>query len=472
MNDSTINQPLTNSDTSSSLPLSEREWDKLLRAIAKGRVIPVIGPELLCIPWEDHPAVRLYDLWGQTLARQQGIDAIPLPEETPLLYRIINQWILTYPLRRNSGDIEYDINDVICCEKWPVPEALRQLAGISDFPLYITTTIDHLMKTALQDARSVPLLQIIFKLRGDKTNNDLPADFVAGKQPALFHLFGATCLDPGGFAASEDALIEFSWDLIDQNYAPEHLYDFLRGKELLLIGCDFPDWLARFFIHTLTRKSDAQTSVSFVSNYRSNGLQEFLKRKGASAWPPMPPLTFVAELQRRWKQRQGVMATEQNQFRECKSGAVFISYAREDRTAALAIRAQLETCGIDTWMDESGLKPGVEFQHVIQENIEKASFFIAVISAALNFDGTDRRSRFVLEEWHWAEKVNNSRLKDDCFLQPLVVDNTPPGAKFIERPFRDLHWSVFRDNTLSPEFIDTLRKGIRRFRGNGMGVTA
>jgi hypothetical protein len=178
---------------------------------------------------------------------------------------------------------------------------------------------------------------------------------------------------------------------------------------------------------------------------------------------------FVRELHRRWRVRQGEEPTRAEQPKAIKYGSVFISYAAEDRVAAVAIREQLEAAGIDTWMDESSLEPGAEFGYVIRDNIARAGFFLAIISRALDLDYLNRPGRFVFKEWKWAEDVNQERRKSDNFLQPIVVDTTPPGAPFIDPPFRDLHWTSFQNGRLPPEFITHLIKGMRRFR-SGRGV--
>jgi hypothetical protein len=108
---------------------------------------------------------------------------------------------------------------------------------------------------------------------------------------------------------------------------------------------------------------------------------------------------------------------------------------------------------------------------VIRDNIRKASFFLAIISRALDLESSDRPGRFVLKEWKWAEDENLERPKDHSFLQPVVVDDTPPGAEFIDRPFRnDLHWTGLRDGKVPQELIDRLNRGIRRFRSNPPGA--
>lgn len=356
--------------------LPEREWDKLLSLMRKGELIPVIGPELMSVPRQPGAHESLYDRWGSALADQRGIPAPGGDGDTPLLYRVANQ--LSVDPDIPLGDLEYDINDLLCNNPWPLPEPLEQLAEITDFPLYLTTTVDHLLETALIQNRGEqwgPEI-IAFRRGGGASQTDLPADFKPGEHPTVFYFFGRSCTDRDAFAATEDSLIEFSWALIDHDYAPTRLYDYLRNKTLLLLGCNFPDWLERFFIHALTRKPESRIVVMYVSESRKAGLYDFLRRKREKARPPVAhsPVAFVAELHRRWRLGQGVRPRPA----ESKVGAVFISYAREDLAIAKAVRAQLEAAYIDTWMDESGLEPGEEFKPVIRENIEKASFLTGV----------------------------------------------------------------------------------------------
>jgi hypothetical protein len=437
-------------------------------------VIPVIGPDLLRIPWNNAPDAKLYELWGEELATLYDIDLRRDPSDIPLLYWVSDQLSLRSDIP--VGDLEYEFLNVVCNSKWLTPPSLLQLAEIKDIPLYISTTIDHLMEEALRVKRGSNH-HIAFCRTGGSTRNDMPIDFSPSSEPLLIQLFGASCIDPEAFAVTEDDLIEFSWSLIDHEYAPKNLYSYLSNRQLLLLGCDFPDWLDRFFIHALSHNQESQVQITFVSERCPKGLQEFLRRKKARPFIQCSPAAFVAELYQRWLKAEieEAKTTESTQsmggrsegipkLKPNKAGSVFISYARDDRAKAIAIRDQLEANYIDTWIDESDLEPGEAYDEAIYENIKNASFFIALISKSLNLEQSNRLGRYVIKEWRWAENADLARPRSQKFLQPVVLDETLPNATFIEGSMRERQWTSCPNGLLPASFIDFLRQGMRRFR--------
>jgi hypothetical protein len=354
-----------------------------------------------------------------------------------------------------------------------------QLAEVTDIPLFISTTIDRLMDAALRLKRG-SCQNIIFCRTGGSSRNDMPGDYSPTGNPLIIQLFGASGIDPEAFAVTEDDLNEFSGSLIDHAYAPLNLYSYLNNRQLLLLGCDFPDWLDRFFIHALSHDQATQVAITFVSERCPKGLQEFLRRKKARPFIQCSPVAFVAELYQRWLKAEMEEAktsgsakpleTLENRSQDIgklkpsKAGSVFISYAREDRAKAVAIRDQLEANNIDTWMDESDLEPGEAYDEAIHENIKNASFFIALISKSLNLADSNRFGRYVLKEWRWAENADLERPHSQKFLQPVVLDETSPNAPFIEGSMREREWTACLNGQLPASFIDFLRQGMRRYR--------
>jgi hypothetical protein len=447
------------------MEMTEREWDKLVNLILEGIVVPVLGPELLFVPENGEPT-RLYEIWGRALAAQTQI-ARPEGARRWTIYDVAN--LLSQ--RENAGEVAYDIDDVVRRRSWPIPESLKNLAKIQDFSLYITTTVDHLMFQAMTEERpGIEVEQIKFTPRGVKSAVDLPNHYHHDRSPGVYHLFGATSPTDGTFAKTEDDLIEYSWSLLDQQYAPENLYDYLQKKTVFLLGCNLPDWLGRFFIHAINGRRNQETiNMYYVSPNCEPGLADYLNRRRAKVVTSISPVDFAEQLYTRWQARSqsnvaGAAAGSTGPAGEFKSGAVFLSYASEDRAKVRTIRDQLEANNIDTWMDERELPadPGNDYLLTIRENIKKAAFFVPIISRALDRSGPG--PRFVWREWRMAEDASMERRKEDRYLQPLVIDDTPSGAQFVESPYRDLQWARLRDGKVPPELIETLSRGIRNYR--------
>jgi len=447
--------------------LSEWEWEQLVGLLCDGQVVPICGPELL-LTESGGKQEFLYDVWGRAVAESAGVK-YDFDGSLPALYQITN-YLLTTPNPRVKipRDLAYLLDLVIQRTPWPIPAPLKQLAEIDCLPLLITTTIDHLLRNALQEAGTGPVVEIPFIPRGEKNQIDLPEHFSGDTERTVFQLFGAANRSPNTFAATEDDLIAFSWSLLDRQYTPDRLYDYINGKTVLLVGCSFPDWLGRFFIHAL---QGLQRDIAFyyVSARKEPGLADYLVRKKATVLVPCDPVPFVAELHRRWnaarKPDAAVPARRQPSANlpSIKRGAVFISYAREDRAVARAIRDQLEKEEIDTWMDESALQGGDHWEYVIEDRIRDSAFFLAVISRHLDPEVYGGGERFFLREWHLAMVSKTKRGVNEKFLLPVSVDGTRSTAPFA-RVFQDSNWEYLDGDRLGETLIEEMRKGIRNFR--------
>jgi hypothetical protein len=445
--------------------MSEREWDKLIGQVMQRLVVPVIGPELLTMQ-EEGEERSLYSIWARELAKDAGIALTGSTDSA--LYDVANE--LSATKNRNPLDLAYDVDDVIRHPPRPIPDALKKLAEISSFSLYVTTTIDHLLEDALKQTRgrNQYVGDIVFTTSGTESRKDLSKDFGPTSAPVLYHLFGSSSRVPDTFAKTDDDLIEYSWALLDQEHRPNVLYDYLQKKTVLLLGCSFPDWLGRFLVRALYRDKSADTiNIYYVSPRCEPGLAEFLRRRWAKVITTDTAADFVTKLHQKWKEKcaetDGADAPPADEQLAFKPGAVFLSYASEDRETARRIRAQLEAANIDTWMDEKRLQSGDAYEQKIRENIDDAAFFVALISRSFELPSRTRGG-YVLKEWKWAEDVSLSRHKDDAFLQPLAIDDTPKGAGYIDQPYRSLHWAQLSDGRLAPEFVELLSRGIRKYR--------
>jgi hypothetical protein len=314
--------------------LPEWQWKNLLRGVEDGTLIPILGSELLVVKGNDGKQENLYDIWGRRMIEQMNIPIVLHPG-TPALYQVSN-YLLTHPVAgaETTDGIASVIDSIIDSDAWAIPRPLLQLASLKSLPLLVSTTIDHLLVQALRQVTPDSpdaVAELPFVPRANKDKLDFPKKITPrSKKRLAYCLFGNT--NSSRFAATEDDLIEFSWSLLDNAYAPANFYDYLTGKIVLLLGCSFPDWLGRFFVHAIHAKRNIK--FYYISQRNEPGLTEFLRRRQANALTPYDPVAFVDELHKRWFAAHPEETTEEKKSStvpasapvpEMKSGSVFIS---------------------------------------------------------------------------------------------------------------------------------------------------
>ena len=140
----------------------------------------------------------------------------------------------------------------------------------------------------------------------------------------------------------------------------------------------------------------------------------------------LDPIDFVAELAQRWQQRQGgdgaAKAPEPGPMPETMPpGSLFISYASEDRPAALRLAAELQAAGLPVWLDRQQLDWGSDYTARIRLAIQQCALFVPVLSRT-----AEQRTGFFRKEWSWASERNLDFTGSSlAFLCPLVIDDTP-----------------------------------------------
>src|SRR3954463_13032177 len=116
-------------------------WEDLLNYIEEKRVIPIVGPELLRVDTDAGPRL-LYDWLAEKLATRLSVNTSALPQ--PYTLDDVVCWFLGAHGRRE--EIYTRVRTILRETNFTVPLALRQLAQIADFDLFVTTTFDPLLE--------------------------------------------------------------------------------------------------------------------------------------------------------------------------------------------------------------------------------------------------------------------------------------------------------------------------------------
>lgn len=453
--------------------VDEELWEELLQLIEEARVVPVVGCDLLSVEI-DGERVLLHHWLAQRLAEALGVT----PQDDVKLTSL-NAVAGAYLAR--GGEPEKIYNRVHKLLRGraglPIPEPLRKLASIQPFSLFVSTTFDSLLAQAINAERfdGVDYTRVI--AYSPRDTHDLPGDVDELDRPVVFQLLGRVSPMQDYVVTEEDAL-EFVHSLQSSAH-PVNLFSALDERPLLFIGCSFPSWVVRFFIRAVRRnrlllargKTDFVVDghgredpalLAFLRNFKTR--TEFFHHADAIA--------FVDELHRRWHaRRDGGQAAADTaapvELPTLHPGAVFLSYASDDRPAAQAIRDALEAGGIDVWFDRDRLMTGDAFESKIRRHIERCSLFIPVLSRST----VTPERRFFRLEWDHAQRVAITAPETSRFILPVVIDDLPPDHEDIPERFRTVHWERLPGGQVSPAFVDLVRGLYRQYQSR-MAVRA
>ncbi|MEK6262726.1 MAG: SIR2 family protein, partial [Planctomycetota bacterium] len=321
------------------LELDDDFWEDLLILLDEGKVIPVIGSGVVT---RGDDQSLLYPWLARRVAEKLDISTDSLPLDFDL-----NAVATEYILNRGDGSKIYTRLARILREECPSPgQSLLDLASVSAFNLYLTTTFDPLLQQALNSVRhggANATTVCAFTPEGETEDlPDLPVRRRELPGTTVFHILGRVSPTPK-YVVWEDDMLEFIFSL--NKKMPERLGRDLKEHGLLFLGLNFSDWLVRFFLRVSKQKPLSTPHVHRA--YFADGLGDFPSQSMVLFFGAVSrdihvmrqnPVAFCAELARRWKARHPTEPSEAKlrlptTTLEMPRGAIFVSYAREDEAA-------------------------------------------------------------------------------------------------------------------------------------------
>ena len=443
--------------------LDEDAWDDLLSFIEERRVIPIVGPELLMVATERGPRL-LYEWAAERLAARLNVSVAELPQPCTL-----NDVVCLFLATRGRREEAYvRLRSIIKDATFAAPAALRRLAAITDFDLFVTTTADSLLETAINLERYGGAASTDVLSYSPNRVVDLPTERDRLQRPLVYHLFGKLAASPT-YVISDEDLLEFICALQSEHLVPEKLFHELEHNHLLFIGSNFTNWLARLFLRMAKRQrlSDPRDVGEVLADDHSSQddrLVAFLQQVSVRTRIFVGAERFVEELHGRWQARgrpAGAAASAPARFlppaREMPDNAAFISYARDDLAAVQQLKAGLEAAGITTWFDMDRLEGGDDYDRKIQQNIQRCSYFIPVVSAT-----TQRRLEgYFRREWSYAIDRSRNMADGALFILPVSIDGTTAAGALVPDKFKALHFTQLPGGQVLPEFAARLADFMR-----------
>lgn len=462
---------------------AEEFWEDLLAFTEDGRVIPVVGAELLTIE-DGLEQIPLYRIVAERLLNKYGL--LPTTSGGTVLreHHELNDAVSTLASAgKRIKDLYRPLNDILAkvlAEHTVNTEPFHQLALIRHFDLFATTTPDDLLARTLDAVRfggvhQTDEIEYAPKLPTDR-RRDIP-EVPTSKYTAVFYLFGKADVSPF-YAIHDEDTLEFPYTMQAGN-GPERMFSKLRSRNLLFIGCNFADWLSRFFLRLSNSErlsSDQRTKKEFFVGEETENdgdFTNFLQRFSPdSRCYSVNARAFVAELYQRWSDRNPTASVRLQTLSEEPTsstdlsaiGTVFISYSSEDIGAAKKVLADLQELGGDVaWFDKSSLKPGDNWDQHLRGAIQRCGLFLPLISA-----NTEQRTEgyFRLE---WSEAAERSRrIQGRKFIFPIVIDPDYAGDmtryKLVQEAFKAVQFSHAPAGQMSVELKAELREQLRSLR--------
>lgn len=461
----------------------ETLWGVLLDYVDEGTVVPVVGRDLLIVKVAadggEPRDVPLYSLIAEELAKEllhAAVDPSTLAGSNPL-GAVASEFIVRggNPLRI-YGILPKILKRIDERRDATMPDALRKLAEIEPFRVFVTSTFDPLLADCLGVVRRATPSVVSYAPGASTALADFKIgttrvdtlELLRGAPPVVVHILGKLSSTPNYVVTEEDAF-EFVYRL--QETSPEGLFDLLSQMKLLIVGCRFPSWLVRFFLRAARRKRLLQSALDrtdFVVDpaaAEDAALVQFLRnfKTQTEIFTRYQPVEFVDQLHRRWQERRGpAPGPTADAITPC---SIFVSYASQDADAAGRIAGLIGDANLPVWRDRGRLGSGDDWARKIARNIDVAAGFVPILSRSTLSAG----QREFRREWRRAFHVKAGLPENEPFIYPLVIDDVPRGSAEIDADLRALNWDPLQpDGSLPQEFIDRLRQAYRRAQLRGI----
>jgi len=419
--------------------MNEASWKRLIAKIRENNVVPILGPRLLVGPDGQTPlqrqiALRLLESCGMSEGNE------PLPP-----FREMNEAVSRLKGTVDTQDLYDLVHDAIServeAGDFVIPAPIRQLAQIADFRLFVTLTPDDLLARSLRQRCAVNEIVHSPNLPTSESK-DLPRDWQARPgEVQLLYLFGKSRSAPM-FAIHDEDVLEYAHNVIARgSQVPSAFFGELQQRNLLLLGCNFPDWLSRFFLRATNQKRLSENSKRawLIEQLQpEESLTCFLNSysKDTEILSDTSPGEFVAELHRRWTEAHGSSQEADRPSAESvpRGTMFFISYSRRtDLPRAEALYQALLGQGVtqgEVWFDRHTIEPGQDFADRILDGVRNCRYFLPLLSQA----ASDREEAFVFREWREAN-LREAGLNRD-FIIPIIVDSDYEPDRYTFKPVR------------------------------------
>jgi hypothetical protein len=197
------------------------------------------------------------------------------------------------------------------------------------------------------------------------------------------------------------------------------LYELLSASSLLFIGCNFPDWLLRFFIRIFSKQklsvNSSLYSVADILNSKIDRTRAIFISNSSIKYFEFDGNAFIERLFNK------ILKSEPTWIRNTKeSNYLFLSYATENQSKVIDIYEKLDENNFDVFMDIRKIDFGNDITEDIKEAINNCKIFIPIISKET--DSNLNQGRFFKKEWDHVLKIHfENNPKNENGKYPIIL---------------------------------------------------
>lgn len=280
-----------------------------------------------------------------------------------------------------------------------IEPTLMDLLRTRCFRMVITTAIDPYLEIAMEKVWGEGGFDIVEIDSAQKFKYTSYGEFGI-MRPVLCYVFGKidpTCSQRRFVLTENDAMEKVSsWF---NQYDSNGFLKYVKQSQIVSVGCQFDDWMFRFFWFLLHGKvdSNADGQQVAVEIKQDEKLKNYLEQEKVKLFSDAR--SFMKEAG-----ENIIKEADVNKLPRQENG-VFISYAHEDRYIALPLFERLHSAGVNVWLDEDKLGGGDEYENRIRKAINSCKFFIAILSTQVKQDleNDNISQRWYPREWDWIQ---------------------------------------------------------------------
>jgi hypothetical protein len=399
--------------------------DLIVSAIQTGKVIPIIGYDLLHYEFEKISSEDDF-LKGLLKVHSNISDLAAAFPDAKTGNEYINAYYHSLPLQKQDA-FKANISNTILTERLNlkvIPESLKKVVGIKQFNLFINATFTNVLEMALstyriqeQDSTKIRDAYVMANYRAADPQ-DMPEAapdifHLHLPKPVIYNLFGTHDSQDNDFVLTDADYIELIYDLIERKKSKfPNLFSYLEKGYLLFLGCNFPDWFFRLFVRfcignrvDMAKEATSRKAVIDTLVTIDNSRTVFIHNYGIQSIN-LDCNMLVNEIYQRFEK----MAGGQYLVPKTENNKIFLSYCRADYDVVKGVSDQLAGKFIDHFLDTQQLVSGMDLHDTIKKEIDNACLILAFVSNNLS-----AASDYFCLEWGYA-------LRKGKVIWPVFID--------------------------------------------------